>query len=182
MAITVRDIQEKEFATQAKGGYDVEEVDDFLDEIAGQLGALARENKELGARVSDLEAKLEAAQKAAEEAEKKTPDYNEKGYFENLQKSMREAMIGAQRIADETKAEAQAQADQLKSDAQAEAEETLSKAQAEANRITGEASAKLETLTQQFEAMKSAAKAFRVDFGKLLEAQNALLRDKNNLF
>ena len=29
MAITVRDIQEKEFATQAKGGYNIEEVDDF---------------------------------------------------------------------------------------------------------------------------------------------------------
>ena len=31
MAISVRDIQEKEFATQATGGYNIEQVDDFLD-------------------------------------------------------------------------------------------------------------------------------------------------------
>ena len=47
MAITVKDIQEKIFPTQAANGYDVEQVDDFLDEIAVQLGALIRENLQL---------------------------------------------------------------------------------------------------------------------------------------
>ena len=40
MAIRVRDIQEKEFSTQAANGYDVEQVDDFLDELAEQLADL----------------------------------------------------------------------------------------------------------------------------------------------
>ena len=114
MAISVRDIQEKEFATQAKGGYNVEEVDDFLDEIAEQLSALVRENLELTKHVGELEGEVEAAKKEAEAAAARTPDYNEQGYFDNLQKSMREAMIGAQRIADETKAEAETQAAQNK--------------------------------------------------------------------
>ena len=38
MAISVKDIQEKEFPTQANG-YAVEQVDDFLDEIAAQTSA-----------------------------------------------------------------------------------------------------------------------------------------------
>ena len=34
MAISVKDIQEKQFSTQASNGYNVEQVDDFLDELA----------------------------------------------------------------------------------------------------------------------------------------------------
>ena len=178
MAITVRDIQEKEFATQAKGGYSVEEVDDFLDELAEQLGGLLRENMELNKRVTALEGEVETARQAAIEAEKKTPDYNEKGYFENLQKSMREAMIGAQRIADQTTAEAEAKAAQVKADAQAAADKKLELANAEAERITADAKAKLSDLTQQYETLKTNAKAFKADFAGLIEAQTAFLRDK----
>lgn len=182
MAISVRDIQEKEFATQAKNGYNVEEVDDFLDEIAEQLSALVRENIDLKKQATELEAEVEAAKKAAEEAEKKTPDYNEKGYFDNLQRSMREAMIGAQRIADETKAEAEAQAAQTKAEAEDLANATLNKAQADADKLTANAQAKLQALTEQYEAMKAAAKAFKADYSSLLDSQAALLRDKTNLF
>ena len=169
MAISVRDIQEKEFATQAKNGYNVEEVDDFLDEIAEQLSALVREN-------------LELKKQAAEEAAKKTPEYNEKVYFDNLQKSMREAMIGAQRIADETKAEAETQAAQVKADAQAQADATITQAQAEAEKITANARTQLANLQEQFEAMKASAKSFKADFSRILEEQTALLRDKTSLF
>ena len=175
MAISVRDIQEKEFAIQAKNGYNVEEVDDFLDEIAEQMAALVRENLEMKKQAAEMEAELEAAKK-------QTPDYNEKVYFENLQKSMREAMIGAQRIADETKAEAEAQAAQTKAEAEELANVTLAKAQAEADKVTGGAQAKLNALTEQYEAMKAAAKAFKADFSGILEAGSALLKDKTNLF
>ena len=182
MAISVRDIQEKEFAIQAKNGYNVEEVDDFLDEIAEQLAALVRENLALNQQVAGLEADVEAAKKAAAEAETRTPEYNEKGYFENLQKSMREAMIGAQRIADETVAEAKAQAEQIKADAQAEADTTVGDAQTKADRITADAKSKVEALQQQFEAVKASAKTFKADFAGILEQHSALLRDKIDLF
>jgi len=182
MAISVRDIQEKEFATQAKGGYNVEEVDDFLDEIAEQLAALVRENLALNQQVAGLEADVEAAKKAAAEAETRTPEYNEKGYFENLQKSMREAMIGAQRIADETVAEAKAQAEQMKADAQAEADATVGKAQTDAEKITADARDKVAALQQQFETMKASAASFKADFGRILEEHTALLKNKANLF
>jgi DivIVA domain-containing protein len=76
MAISVRDIQEKEFATQATGGYNIEQVDDFLDEISEQLAALVRENLELGQKVQALQADVKAV-------EAKVPDYNEKDYFDS---------------------------------------------------------------------------------------------------
>lgn len=181
MAISVRDIQEKEFGTQAKGGYNVEEVDDFLDELAEQLSGLLKENLELNKRVNGLEAELETTQAALEEAEKKTPDYNEKGYFDNLQKTIRETMIGAQRIADETTAEAEANAAQVKAEAQEAADATIKKAQADADRITGDAQNKLDALTAQYETLRAAAKSFKADFTSLIEAQAALLKDKTKL-
>ena len=188
MAISVRDIQEKEFATQAKGGYSVEEVDDFLDELAEQLGGLLRENLELSKRATALEgdlqkaqAEAEAARKAAIEAEKKTPEYNEKSYFENLQKSMREAMIGAQRISDETISDAEAKAAQLKEDAQKIADETLDKAQADADRITDEAQARVNALNEQYETLRAAAKSFKSEYMSLIETQTAILKEKTKL-
>ena len=95
MAITVRDIQEKEFSTQAANGYDVEQVDDFLDELAEQLGAMMRESAALKEQVKALETSLAAAEAANAEMEKKLPDYNENGYFKNLESAMRESLIGA---------------------------------------------------------------------------------------
>ena len=181
MAISVRDIQEKEFATQARGGYNIEEVDDFLDEIAEQMTALVRENLELNKQVTALSEEVESGKQALADAEKKIPDYNEKGYFDNLQKSMREAMIGAQRIADETRAEAETQAAQIKAEAQALADETLNKAQEESDKITGGAQAKLDALTQQYEALKATAAAFKADYASLIETQTAFLRDKVDL-
>ena len=68
MAISVRDIQEKEFGTQATGGYNIEQVDDFLDEISEQMTKLVRENLELSRQVKTLEADVLAARRQAAEA------------------------------------------------------------------------------------------------------------------
>ncbi|MBR6766777.1 MAG: DivIVA domain-containing protein [Clostridia bacterium] len=193
MAITVRDIQEKEFFTQETGGYSIEQVDDFLDEIAEQMGVLIRENLELNEQLRQLDGDLEAAKKAAAEAEAKTPDYNEKDYFLNLQSAMRESLIGAQRIADETIEEANQKAVKLLSDAQAEADkisveskaqaETLvANAQAKADRISANAKSEIEALEARIAALKASAKSFKADFTKLIEDQAAIIRDNAGLF
>ena len=48
--ITVKDIREKEFNPQ-KRGYNEDEVDEFLDEIADQMEVLIRENRSLIRRI-----------------------------------------------------------------------------------------------------------------------------------
>ena len=63
MAISVKDIQEKEFSTQAADGYNVEQVDDFLDELAEQLGTMIRESLALTNQVKQLESELAAARR-----------------------------------------------------------------------------------------------------------------------
>ena len=177
MAISVRDIQEKEFSTEVKGGYKVEEVDDFLDEIAEQLSALIRENLELNRKVTELEADLAQAKAEAQKA----PEYNEKSYFDNLQSALRESLIGAQRIADETVANAKTEAERITADAQAQADVTVGSAKTEAEKITADARCKLSELESQYETMKASAKSFKADFSRILEEQAAMLREKTGL-
>lgn len=193
MAISVRDIQEKEFGTQATGGYDIEQVDDFLDEISEQMAALVRENLELKQQMKTLEGDVLAARKRAEEAEARTPDYNEKGYFQNLQNAMRESLIGAQRIADETTEEANRKAEKTVSDAQAQADQItvsardkanalVSQAQQEADTISADAKKRVDTLEARYEELKASAAAYKEEFSRLLDAQANALRESNGLF
>ena len=193
MAISVRDIQEKEFATQATGGYNIEQVDDFLDEISEQMAALVRENLELNRQIKSLEGEVKLARSQAEAAEAKTPDYNEKSYFSNLQNAMRESLIGAQRIADETMEEAnrkaqktvsdaQVQADQITVTAREKADGMIKQAQQEANQLTADVKGRMETLEARYEALKASATSFKADFSRILEQQQAALRDSNGLF
>ncbi len=193
MAISVKDIQEKEFGTQASGGYNIEQVDDFLDEISEQMATLVRENLELNKQIKALEADVKAARQAAEAAEAKTPDYNEKGYFANLQNAMRESLIGAQRIADETLEEAnrkaqktvgdaQVQADQITVSAREKADALVSEAQQQADQLTADAQGRLDLLEQKYEALKTAAANYKAEFSRILDQQATALRDSNGVF
>ena len=182
MAISVKDIQEKIFPTQANGGYDVEQVDDFLDEIADQLGTLIRENLVLKGQVGKLEDELASKQKALDEAIAKTPDYNEEGYFKNLQSAMRDSLISAQRVADEATAAAQAEAEKAVADAKAEAEQTLADAKAEASQLTESAQSSADAARAEYETLKAAAENYRATFRKLVEDQLEVLKANDILF
>jgi len=164
MAITVKDIQEKEFSTQAANGYDIEQVDDFLDEIAAQLGALIRENLQLKAQVDKMEVELSAKEVAI-------PDYNEDDYFKNLQSTMRDTLISAQRVADDTI-----------SSAKAEAERLMTKAQEDATAMTERAQSAATAAKAEYESLKAAAEGYRASFRKLVEEQLQVLQANDLLF
>ena len=160
MAISVKDIQEKEFSTQAADGYNVEQVDDFLDELAEQLGSMVRESLALTNQVKQLESELAAAKAEKAAMEKKLPDYNENGYFRNLESAMRESLIGAQRIADETITEAKKKAQQTVADANAQAEAATARAEKAVSELKAEE-----------ERLHAVVDAYRNNFQKLLDEQ-----------
>ena len=64
MAITVKDIREKEFNTEMRG-YTRDEVDDFLDELADQMEAMIKENRELSAQIEELKKTAESLNSAS---------------------------------------------------------------------------------------------------------------------
>lgn len=181
MAISVKDIQEKEFPTQANG-YAVEQVDDFLDEIAAQLGTLIRENLALAGHVKKLEEELSESRKTAEEEKAKRPDYNEAGYFKNLESAMRESLIGAQRLADETKTKAQAEADELLNKAREEAQQIVNDAKAQAEALTERTNSDVAAAKAEYDKLHASAEEYRASFRKLIEAQLQTLKANDLLF
>ena len=61
MALTIDDILDKEFNTKVGGGYDPDDVDQFLDEICDEMANLQ-------GCIADLESKLNNAEAALEQA------------------------------------------------------------------------------------------------------------------
>lgn len=56
--ITPLDIENKKFAKQMMNGYNVDEVDDFLDELTLDYGKLYKENAELKAQREELDSNV----------------------------------------------------------------------------------------------------------------------------
>ena len=188
MAITVNDIREKEFKTEMRG-YSRDEVDDFLDELAEQTEELAVENerlegeaakaaeeiKTLKAQLDEAVAhitKLEAAPAAPAAAapavveEAGLPTFNEPSYFKNLETTLRETLISAQRIADETI-----------DDARKKARHIVEEAEQQAAAIDAESQKKLSELNTEYETVRAAAGEYHAAFTKLIEEQGKLLKD-----
>ena len=62
MALTPEDVRNKQFSTvRFKEGYDLDEVDGFLDDVETELTRLLRENEELRNQVAALQQQRAAA-------------------------------------------------------------------------------------------------------------------------
>ena len=100
--ITAQDIHEKTFATVRINGYDKPSVDDFLDELAEELGNAQKENTVLKGKMKVLVDKIEEY-RANEEA-------------------LNRAVISAQKLAAQIESEARSRASAILADAEAQAQ------------------------------------------------------------
>lgn len=99
--LTPLDIENKKFSKQMVNGYNVDEVDDFLDELTRDYEKMYKENAEVKAKVGELEASLEK--------------------YKNIETTLQSTLMMAQTTAEEVKNVAQKEADQIIKDAQMEA-------------------------------------------------------------
>lgn len=181
--ISIKDIREKEFSRQVKG-YNTEEVEDFLDELADQTEALVRENLKMSQELKELreaasqakavpapaaESAVVAVEPAPEKAE--VSAINEPQYFKNLELTLRDTLISAQKIADETVAEARKKANQM-----------IAAAEEKAAAINSAAKVEAEALRAETEEMKKAAADYRARFLRLVEDQVHILKADDSLY
>lgn len=108
--LTAQDIQSQQFHVRFRG-FDVEEVDDFLERVAESVLALSEENKRLRERVDSLEKDLAT--------------------FQNQQKTFQNAILSAQHIAEEMQEKSRQEAAALRDKAKAEADDLLESARQE---------------------------------------------------
>ena len=98
--LTPLDIENKRFTKTLKG-YNVEEVDDFLDQLTEDYEKLYKEN-------ADLRNQMEEDKKDLE-------------HYRNVEHTLQETLVIAQNTAEDIKVNAQTRAEQIIRDAQSEA-------------------------------------------------------------
>jgi len=118
MAITPADIEKKTFSTALRG-YDLDEVDDFLDEMVVAVRELEEELGRARARIAELEqgsgaVAAPAATSLAEPAAASAPEIDES--------AVGRALVAAQQAADRILEEARSEAEKTVGDARSEAD------------------------------------------------------------
>ncbi|MBD0355991.1 MAG: DivIVA domain-containing protein [Rubrobacter sp.] len=138
MAIRPVDVRRKEFKSTLRG-YDANQVDDFLDELADEFERAFAENQRLSDEVKNLKERLEQ--------------------FEELETSIREALVHAQQVSRD-----------LRRNATKEAELIVREANEQSHRILADSSARVERVQESYEVLRKAKQDFANDFRYLLKS------------
>lgn len=164
MALTIDDIYDKEFALKG-GGYDRNDVDQFLDEIcdemANMLDHIEKLEKDLKQARMETEAAKASAQAAAPVVVKSEPVAQTSATLEGI-------LLSAQRLADEQVAIAQGKAADL-----------IKEAEDKAEKIVDEARTEKETLTAQLDGMRKSVAEYKKGFQAMLEKYKKMLDNEN---
>jgi len=108
MRITPLDIQQKQFSTKFRG-FDMGEVDSFLELVREEMEELLRENAKLREEVKLLERQLKE--------------------YKNIETTLRDTLMSTQQMAEEYKETARKSADLIRKEAELEAEKILKNVQ-----------------------------------------------------
>ena len=144
--LTPLDIENKRFSKQMMNGYSVNEVDDFLDELTLEYGKLYKENAELKEKREELDSDV--------------------GKYRNIENTLQNTLVMAQKTADEITAVAKQQAEQIIKDAEYSAKNSVD----ELNTQIMLKERELDDLKKQFEVYKAKMES-------LLISQLELLKD-----
>lgn len=153
--ITAQDIREKCFEKARIGGYAMDEVDDFLDELANDAAASQKEIATLNAKMKYLADKIRE--------------------YQGSEEAMNMALVSAQKLAKNVEEDARAKAEALVASAQKEADDILAAAKAESDRTIGaiEANRKAEEL--RYEKARAAAAEYIQKVRMLLDREQTFL-------
>ena len=128
--LTPLDIENKRFGRSIKG-YNVDEVDEFLDELTIQYEKLYKENADLREEVEESKKDLE--------------------HYKSVEHTLQNTLVMAQTTAEDIKKMAQQQADQIIEEANAKAKKSVE----DLDRQEFELRAKLEEKKKEYELFKS---------------------------
>jgi len=143
MAIRPVDIRRKEFKSGFRG-YDANQVDDFLDEVADEFERTFAENQRMSEEITTLQERLQQ--------------------FEELESSIREALVHAQQTARD-----------LRRNAGKEAELIVREAKEQSHRILADSSSRIERVQESYEVLRKAKQDFSNDFRHLLKTYLAVM-------
>ena len=146
--LTPLDIENKKFSKQMMNGYNVEEVDDFLDELTEDYEKLYKEVSENKNKLDELTESI--------------------GKYRNIESTLQNTLVMAQTAADDMKNAAKKEAEQIINGAQTEAKQAVMELEQEINLKRKE----LEDLEKQFDVYKAKMEALLISQLELLKEVN----------
>ena len=144
--ITPLDIENKKFSKQMVNGYNVDEVDEFLDEITTDYERLYKENKSLKENTEEL--------------------HNDVGQYKNIETTLQNTLVIAQKTADEIQAVAKQQAEQIIKDAEYQAKTKVD-----------ELNTQIMIKEKELEELKKQFNVYKAKMESLLISQLELIKD-----
>ena len=146
--LTPLDIENKKFSKQIMNGYNVEEVDDFLDEIGVDYAKKQKEVNEASKKIEELNASLE--------------------HYKSIEGTLQNTLLMAQSTAEEVKNIAKQKADQIVNDAKAETQKEVDFIQ---NQILMKKK-ELEDIQKQFDIYKAKMESLLISQLELIKEVN----------
>lgn len=165
MAITPADIEQQTFSP-SKHGYDTEEVDAFLEQLASEVDAMLQKIADLKGRLTATEQQLSATQAQLASVEEHGPatvaapamPVMSEPSLGASERQISQVLIVAQQSADKLLAEARDNADRIRNEADAKAREVIRQALAEKQNELDE-----------IDRLKASREEFRGEYKKLLQ-------------
>lgn len=154
MRLTPLDIRKQEFPQRFRG-YDTDEVDTFLDLIADDVEQVVNERNQLADRTAALEAQL--------------------AEFREIEKSLRNALVLAEKTSSEASETAQRRADALVREAEVRAQEIIGEGEGKSRTLLAEAENRRRALLMELEALESQRTYAISKFRSLIEDQRAVV-------
>ena len=146
--LTPLDIENKRFSKQMMNGYDVGEVDDFLDELTLDYEKLYKENTSMKEKVSESE--------------------NNLTQYKSIENTLQNTLVMAQTTAEDIKKNAKKEAEQIIKAAESDARLAVSNLNQEIIMKQKE----LEDLKKQFEVYKAKMESILISQLELLKDMN----------
>ena len=155
LALGPLEIHQKEFNTVRMGGYNKEEVDAFLDQIADEMDRLIHRSQELMGMVENMRAKV--------------------AEYDSMQQTLQNALINAQRSAEGTLQEARAQADAILEEAREQSEAAKQEAGRAREAVMQEVDEERRRISSSLDALRTQANEFVASVRAMLDTTGRAL-------
>lgn len=149
------DIQNKEFKRSKIGGYHIEEVNDFLDEVLKSYQEIINENYALKDKINALNESVQ--------------------YYRSMESTIQNVLVLADKTAQDTKSAAYEKAEEIKKEAEQRAEKMTTLAEERVSRIVEQGRQEAFELSQKVEEIKRQYLSYKAQFKQLLQLQMELL-------